>query len=476
MGHGLRRAVVFVLGLAAGGCALLAIGAGADPARDATAAPLATPVWSPRRVPQPIVDGVGAQRLQSRLDAALGGVNACLVVTTGDGDTVLASRNPDAPLLPASNQKLFTAVAALQLLGPEHKFETKVVAPAAPENGVVDQLWLIGGGDPVLATPPFAAELMMEPFYEGTDVVLTPLVELADAVVAAGVRQVRDGVHGDDSRYETVRYLPSWSDTYRTGGHIGPLGALTVNDGFSVLNPEPVPVDDPALFAALEFTRLLGERGVQVGGSPDHSSAPGDAAPIGSVQSRPLRDIVGGLLRSSDNLTGELLTRELGLRASNEGTTAAGAGAILTALAELGIPTEGLTVIDGSGLDRGDQASCNQLIATLDLGERPEFQALWDGLAVAGETGTLRPRLNGTPLEGRLRAKTGALMGVTALTGLLDLGRPLRFAFLASGGFSEGEGIGLREQIAGIIAEFPNAPVADALVPAPVPRTGSDDG
>jgi len=216
---------------------------------------------------------------------------------------------------------------------------------------------------------------------------------------------------------------------------------------------------------------LLVARGVEVGGSPGHSEAPADAAVVGSVQSRPLGDIVGGLLRSSDNLTGELLTREIGVRASNDGTTAAGTQAIVATLEQLGVPTEGLALIDGSGLDRGDQATCAQLIATLDLGELPGLQILWDSLAVAGETGTLRDRFAGSPLRGRLRGKTGALMGVTALTGLLDVGRPLRFAFLASGGFDEGEGIALRERVAAIIAEFPSAPAGDALVPPPASPT-----
>ncbi|HEX6310113.1 MAG TPA: D-alanyl-D-alanine carboxypeptidase/D-alanyl-D-alanine-endopeptidase [Acidimicrobiia bacterium] len=466
-GRTARRVLVALLALAAVACGILAVGAGGDPARPATAAPLATPAWSPRRVPQPVVDAVGAARLQARLDTEFGGVETCTVVTTGDGDTLLAERNPDAPMIPASNQKLFTAVAALDVLGPDFRYTTKVVAPAAPSDGRVEELWLVGGGDPVLATPEFAAELATEPFYEQTDVVTTSLVELADAVVAAGVRTVPGGVHGDDSRYEAVRYLPTWRDSYRTGGQVGPLGALTVNDGFTVLNPTPVAVDDPATFAAAELTRLLEERGVDVGAEPSHSAAPADAALVASVQSRPLSDIVGGLLRSSDNLTAELLTRELGLQTANEGTTAAGAAAIVAALQRLGVVTDGLAVVDGSGLDRGDRATCSQLVATLDLGEQPRTATLWDSLAVAGEAGTLRPSLRGSPLQGRLRAKTGALEGVTALTGLVDLGRPVRFAFVAAGEFSEAEGLALREQAAAIVAGFPDAPSADELVPAP---------
>jgi D-alanyl-D-alanine carboxypeptidase/D-alanyl-D-alanine-endopeptidase (penicillin-binding protein 4) len=466
-GRTLRHALVAVMTLAAVACGVLAVGAGAEPERAPTAAPLATPAWSARRLPQPLVDGVGAQRLQGRLDAEFGTLETCTVVTTGDGDTVLAARNPDAPMIPASSEKLLTAVAALEVLGPDFRFQTNVVAPAPPADGSVDQLWLIGGGDPVLATPDFAAELATEPFYEQTDVVTTSLAELADAVVAAGVQRVPGGVHGDDSRYETVRYLPSWRDSYRTEGQIGPLGALTVNDGYEVLNPTPVPVDEPALFAASELTRLLEERGVSVGANSGRSAAPADAAVVGAVQSRPLRDIVGGMVRSSDNLTAELLTREMGFQTATQGTTAAGTAATLATLDQLGVATEGLVLVDGSGLDRGDRTTCAQLVAALDLGERPEIATLWDGLAVAGEAGTLRPRLRGSPLQGRLRAKTGSLQGVTAMAGLIDVGRPLRFAFLAAGEFSEAEGFDVRELAAAIVAEFPDAPPADQLVPAP---------
>jgi hypothetical protein len=57
---------------------------------------------------------------------------------------------------------------------------------------------------------------------------------------------------------------------------------------------------------------------------------------------------------------------------------------------------------------------------------------------------------------------------VTALAGVVDVGRPLRFAFLANGDFSESGGVSIRERVATIIAAFPEAPAADVLVPAPV--------
>jgi D-alanyl-D-alanine carboxypeptidase len=123
-----------------------------DNSRSASAAPnvAATPIWSARRVPQPIVDAVGAQRLQHVLDENFGGNGTCFVVD-GSG-AQLASHNPDAPLMGASTQKIFIAVAMLATLGPDFAYETKVVAPAAPADGSVERLWMVGSGDPVLAT------------------------------------------------------------------------------------------------------------------------------------------------------------------------------------------------------------------------------------------------------------------------------------------------------------------------------------
>ena len=459
----IRRIVAVVVITAAVGCGYLALRDDAAPAATTRTPRLATPLWSPRRVPQPLVDAVGAQRLQSRLDAELGANQNCVLVTDGAGE--LASRSPNTVLAPASTEKLLTAVVALSTMGPDFKYETKAVAPAAPANGAVPRLWLVGAGDPGLATPEYQALIASDP--ETKDEVTTSLVTLADSIVAAGVRSIPGGVQGDDSRYDTMRYLPTWKDTYRTDGQIGPIGALTVNHGFSAFKPKLVPVDDPAVFAAQELTRLLTDRGVAVGGAPGHSNAPGDAVSIASVQSPPLHDVVASFIRISDNLGGEMMTRELGARVANQGTTAAGTRVIADKARELGIPVEGLTLVDGSGLDRGNRVSCRTLLSALALGVRPELRAVWDGLAVAGQSGTLEDELRGSPLTGKLRGKTGSLQGVTGLAALIDQGRAVSFAFLANGNFEESGGIAIRARIADIVGRFPDAPAPDQLVPMP---------
>lgn len=424
-----------------------------------------TPLWSVRRVPSAVVDAVGAQRLQGVLDADLGGDGTCFLVN--GGSTLLASHNPDSPLIGASTQKVLVAAATLAILGPDSHYQTKAVAPAAPADGMVERLFLVGGGDPVLSTNEYRDYLESQGKTKGA--VTTSLEALADSIVAAGVRQIPGGVVGDDSRYDEQRWIPSWKSTYRTDGEVGPLGALTVNDGFRQWTPRKISVDDPGLYAANELTRLLTDRGVQVGPA-SRGVAPPDAAAIASVESAPLSAVVASMLSSSDNLSAELFTKELGVRVSQQGSTLAGITAIKGKLRELGIPVDnGLTLIDGSGLDRGNRVTCRILVAALGLGDQPGMRTLWDGLPVAGVSGTLFDELNDTKLAGQMRGKTGSLDGVSGLLGMVDLGRSVRFAFLDNGDFTEREARTLRAEAANLIATYPDAPTADDLVPQPAP-------
>jgi D-alanyl-D-alanine carboxypeptidase/D-alanyl-D-alanine-endopeptidase (penicillin-binding protein 4) len=471
---GLRRILALVLVTAAAGCAFLALRSDDAPAATTNATRLATPLWSPRRVPQPIVDAVGAQRLQSRLDAELGAGQSCVVVHAGSGD--IASHTPNLALAPASTEKLLTGLAAMSALGSEFKYETKVVAPSDPANGTVDRLWLVGAGDPSLSTPDYPGMVESNPRRNteeqatGPSKSATSLATLADAIAAAGVRNIPGGIQGDDSRYEAVRYVPSWPATYRTDPEVGPVGALTVNHGMSAIQPKLTAVDDPAVFAATQLGDLLRARGVSVG-TPGRSTAPQGAKPIASVQSAPLHDLVAAALESSDNLAMEMFVREVGVKVAKQGTTAAGAKAVGDKVHELGVPTDGVALVDGSGLDRGNRVSCQTLMGVLGFGARPEFNALWNGLAVAGQTGTLADEFRGSALNGKLHAKTGSLQGVTGLAGFVDNGRAVVFSYLASGAFNLASGVGMRGSVAEIIGQFPDAPAADQLVPAPSPPT-----
>src|SRR5206468_4167582 len=151
-------------------------------------------------------------------------------------------------------------------------------------------------------------------------------------------------------------------------------------------------------------------------------------------------ELVDDMLLNSDNTTAELLLRELGLRVRGAGTTDAGRGVVVDTLNQLGLPTSGVDVLDGSGLAHGDRVTCRLLVAILD--SAPSRALITRGLPIAAQTGTLYKRFLATPVAGHLRAKTGSVTGVAGLAGFADGadGRSLTFAFEQNDvGSTEGE-------------------------------------
>jgi D-alanyl-D-alanine carboxypeptidase/D-alanyl-D-alanine-endopeptidase (penicillin-binding protein 4) len=376
-------------------------------------------------------------------------------VVVEDGGTVIYSQNAGGPVVPASTEKLLTATAALTRLGPGFRYETDVVAAAPPAGGTVSDLWLVGAGDPVLATPEYTAALGQNPETAGFPA--TPLSTLAAGLAAAGVTSVTNGIHGDESRYDQMRVLPSWpAFYYTTEFDIGPLSALGLNEGLATLTPRPVFTADPPAFAASELARLLGQRHVHAAGAAN-AVAPAHPVVMARVFSAPLGTIISEMLRISDNYTAEMLTKELGRQIAGVGSTSAGTGVTTQTVAGLGLPTYGLHLVDGSGLDRGDRSTCQLELATLDLASRNATLApIGSGLAVAGESGTLINRYNQTPFQGRVEVKTGSLDGVMGMVGHEEVGHPLRFAFIANGGFTWPQGSAVEDRLLFALATYPN--------------------
>ncbi|HEY3241456.1 MAG TPA: D-alanyl-D-alanine carboxypeptidase, partial [Acidimicrobiia bacterium] len=181
----------------------------AAPVQPAPAAPPPVPATAAPAVPL---------TFDARLEQAMAGTPGCLVVEQ-DG-VIIFERNPVTPLVPASSQKLMVGIALLARLGPDFRFETQVVAPAPPGgDGRLDDAWLVGAGDPYLATPDYIAYAASKPRL--VSLPLTPLTTLADALVAAGVRDVPGGLHPDESRYDTARSVPTWKPSYVREAEVG---------------------------------------------------------------------------------------------------------------------------------------------------------------------------------------------------------------------------------------------------------------
>lgn len=439
----------------------------------AAASPLpevGTPVLSVRRAPSVLAAPVADRRLRADLQAWSAGAppGSCAVVTDPDDEVVLDLRG-EAPLLPASTQKLVTATAALLQLGPDARFHTPVFG-AAPVDGVVaGDLTLVGGGDPILASADYAAR------YERQPQVFTDLGVVAQGLVDAGVRTVTGSVVGDEGRYDRQRGVEGWPDRYVSQDVTGPLSALAVNDGFVEYPPSPdvhrelVESDDPARQAAAVLTRLLEDRGVAVGGDPRSGTLPAGVVELAAVDSPPLTEVVGQMLRESDNSTAELLLKEVG-RAALDPSTAGGRARAATVLAMAGLDLTGAVIVDGSGLSLDDRVTCDLLVELL---QRPDTgPVLQAGLAVAGESGTLADRFAGTPLAGHLRAKTGTLNTVSGLAGeVRDDDGAFTFAYLVnvplSARVDEAAALESQRQLGEILLSWPRVPGEAALGPRP---------
>ena len=424
----------------------------------------ATPLLSARRLPGTVTGQLATKDLVPGLQQLADSLPAptCLTVQI-DGVPVFDARG-DQPVMPASNMKLITAAVALSTLGPDYRYTTTV------ERGPDGTLYLVGGGDPVLESQAYldaataaAKRGAAGQFLEGPSPVRTPVEQLADQVAAA-VKNA-PAIVADESRYDTERLVPSWPPNTVKDLDASPLGAIMIDDSFSSFAPFTV-ASDPAAQSASRFQQLLAERGVTIGAARV-GTAPAGLPAVATVQSPPLRDILSELLVTSDNNTAELLVKEIGHQAGGAGTRAAGLKVVGDTLTAWGVPTAGLQLIDGSGLDRGDRLTCHVLLAVLDrMGTTGDLAA---ALPVAAQSGTLAPYFRGSPVAGKLRAKTGTLTGAKALTGFVPAadGHTVTFAFVYNGPNARERANDIWGQFADTLATYPYHPDLGAFSPAP---------
>jgi D-alanyl-D-alanine carboxypeptidase/D-alanyl-D-alanine-endopeptidase (penicillin-binding protein 4) len=427
---------------------------------DALTATPAVAVLSPRRAPEVLHALIADTRLATRLDTLMRSLapTSCAVVSADNSRIV--SIKPNQLLMPASALKLTTAAAFLSAAGGKGHFTTTIQGKRPDSNGTVASNVVVeGGGDPLLATSGYVLTRKHPP-KPATDV-----TQFVTALQKAGVKHIAGGIGVYDGIFDRERRVPSWSAGYTATGDVGPIGALAVDDGFSSYAPL-VASPDPALAAGNAIIAALVAAGIAVDGNVFRVDKKPTGAALAAVDSAPYVDVVGEMLRESDNNTAELLLKDLARRAGiSPATRAAGVTARAAALRKLGLDSSGVQAIDGSGLDRSDRATCDELMATLTT--RPGGYDLESMLAVAGQTGTLDDRFRTSPLAGKLRAKTGSLDGVTALVGVTDPAASvkLRFAFISNGQFTDAGGKALQDRLVAALATYPEAPSAQELAP-----------
>src|SRR3954447_4935257 len=407
----------------------------ARPAADVvtTAPPVATK--SPTPTPTPTTTKPAVQRTCSIAAAArdprlLHFQGAVLDVKTGEQ---LFGRGADTPSRTASVLKELTTAAAVHVLGPDYRLTTKVVAGSRP-----GQIVLVGGGDVTLSRTPSGST----PYYSGA----AHLSDLARKVKQAWAA---DPAHKgvpirsivlDSSYFGGPSWQPSWAVAERIEGTTPKMTALMVDgdrdNAYATVSHRST---DPVGRAGTAFARYFGSVTVTRG------TAPAGAKVLGSVHSQPVSTLVKQTLIVSDNTLAEALARVTAIVSGAGNTFSAEQAGTVGALQAYGVDTTGIRVVDGSGLSDDNRVAPSYLTKLLvKVWHRDgALGALYDGLPIAGRTGSLSysDRFQGAAsrADGQVHAKTGWIDTGYTLAGIIHAkdGGMLTFAFYALGNISE---------------------------------------
>ncbi|MBY8944273.1 D-alanyl-D-alanine carboxypeptidase/D-alanyl-D-alanine-endopeptidase [Pseudomonas sp. SH10-3B] len=420
-------------------------------------------------------------------DPALNGATVSVMVRDARSGSTLYQHNPRTRLIPASNLKLLTTAAAMDVLGPQYRFSTQLLSNGTQQGGrLAGNLYLRGLGDPTTQFADFQA--------------------LAAQLASQGVRQVQGDLVFDDTWFDAERLGVDWAQDDESTYYGAQISALTVspNTDFDagtllvtakapvalgqpvnvVVSPSTdyvqlsnraisgpgnsyaitrqhgtnllqlsgalapgkqsrqwVSVWEPTQLVANLFEQALAQQGIQVlGRRVIGGASPATATVLAEHQSAPLQDLITPLLKLSNNNMSEALLKAMGRKRANAGTAAAGVAAVAAFMQRQGLDPATLSQVDGSGLSRRNLVSAQNLTdLLLAASKQPWFDAWYSALPIAGNAdrmsgGSLRYRLRGTAAENNLHAKTGSMAGVSSLSGYITdaEGRRLVFSMISN--------------------------------------------
>jgi D-alanyl-D-alanine carboxypeptidase/D-alanyl-D-alanine-endopeptidase (penicillin-binding protein 4) len=435
-----------------------------------------------------------AQRVEARLAEAGPGTRFGLVVATEDGRELVAIA-PDARFVPASNTKILTTAAAYATLDWIDRPDAQGGAAVRLNHGVgpVPDVILEGRGDARLSSMPDCA---VDCLATLADAVAAKTRRVRDVVGDASLFpdqrwspgmswnniQTRSGTgisalsldHNEllmgvvptapGRPPRIVMVLPYYQVDNRAvtvvGGETASLAVDRLPGSFSLrlsgtiaagTEPELIRlgIDDPAHYAAWRFKDLLEARDVRVTGSvravhrpPSPATAPlvppgtvRVAAPaLASLVPPPLAEDIAVINKASQNVHAELLIRRLGL-IHGSGSIADGVAVVGAMLERAGVPRTAWDLSDGSGMSTYNRVAPRGMVTLLRWIASQPWGAAWrTTLPIGGVDGTLSGRFKGTPLEGRIFAKTGSINAVSALSGYMTArsGRTLVFSAYAN--------------------------------------------
>ncbi|MBN1419021.1 MAG: D-alanyl-D-alanine carboxypeptidase/D-alanyl-D-alanine-endopeptidase [Planctomycetes bacterium] len=433
--------------------------------------------------------------LAASIDAEIDGSglradSLAVLIRSLDAGEVLYARRADRAVRPASNLKLFTAAAALLALGPDFRFETRILATGAIAAGELrGDLIVEGRGDPTISGR-----------FTGGDI-LAAFKAWAGRLGDLGVRRITGRIIGDDRYFQGPSIGDGWEEDDLPEWYAAETSALTLNDGCVDIHlrgtkareaPEiridpptryvrvackvrtaggkgaarigihrprdrneieltgTIPagtrktvwasVHDPTLYFVTVLRETLAREGIEVAGAAVDANvlpAPLPAARLLFSHTSPaLSTCIEVVLKRSQNHYAENVARTIAAVRRGRGTMVDARIAIADLLEPYGAPRGAIHMADGSGLSDKNRATADAIVRLLDGYRRaPTFAAFREALPIAGVDGSVRSRLKGTRAAGRVRAKTGTIANVRSLCGYLETidGETIAFAFLADG-------------------------------------------
>lgn len=394
---------------------------------------------------------------------------------------ILFAGNSHKRLIPASNLKLLTAVAAIEELGLDFRFTTRLWTDGRIEDGTLEgNLIIQGGGDPTLGARFNSPDL--EKMEQGDP--LSVFRQWRENLRNLGIHRIRGRLVADDSLLEAEGPGRGWAWDDLVYGYGASPSGLQFNEGVALVRVSPtrtgalahllwrprtslirwrnqirtgprqdlelkwpdlesevllagavepsqepvwlpVAVRDPARYFIDMFAEVLKSSHLEplrAGEGKEGQVAPGESRTVlFSHHSPPLSEVLRVFLKVSQNLYGETILRMLDpapeRKRAPEGLTRM--ESVLTQ--RVGLNPDNFLLADGSGLSRHNLISAGALMQLLEhVCRQPYGTVFRQWLPVAGTDGTLRRRMTAPGLKGRVQAKTGSMEGVRSLSGFVE--------------------------------------------------------
>jgi len=408
--------------------------------------------------------------LKRRIDAVfsrpgLQRVQLSARIVDADTGAVIYQKNPHLPLIPASNMKIVTSAAALEYLGKDFLFVTRVGLCG-------DTLVVKGSGDPLLgdketeARNGRAAQSLIQEIVERlreirvssvSDIIIDTSIFDSERVhpswpadqlhqkyacEVSGLNyngncvlisaENRNGkvILALDPPTDCIRLKnamsiwrsrKSWFSVQRTGV---PGELLIQGNCWTQAGPYAVAVENPALFFGRLLRKALIEEGIGVRGKVREGPAPEDCEFRPLIEhSTTIRDCLIRTNKDSFGLAAEAMFKRLGVQSNPEekqGSWAGGRKVVSAYLRGLGVDEREFVISDGSGLSRENRLSANALtLVLMHLSASPDWEFYKSSLAVGGYDGTIENHFWEKPYRGRVLAKSGYIQAVRSLSGVI---------------------------------------------------------